>query len=325
MKVMFATYPMAFHIPGGGEIQLLAYQKNLPEYGVDVSLYDPWNPCFLDHDIVHFFSCVGGSSHFCAFIKQLGLPLIVSSSLWITEETVDQYPVDEIRHQLSYADKIVTNSDMESETLSRVLGIPKNKFVAVYNGVSSEFFDKSDPDLFRKNYKLSRRFVLNVGNIEPRKNQLRLIEAMKSLPELNLVLIGHCRDSGYLKQILEIGGDQVIYVGAIPHGSELLRSAYSACDTFVLPSILETPGLAALEAAAQGVPVVITKDGSTLEYFDEGVFYVDPFSCESIIQGIYKAMEQTDYDNSQSIKDKYSWNQVVKKLVGVYRNVIVDG
>lgn len=325
MKVMFATYPMAFHTPGGGEIQLLAYQKHLPGHGVEVSLFDPWNPGFLDNDIIHFFSCVGGSSHFCAFIKQLGLPLIVSSSLWITEETVDQYPIDEIRHQLSYADKIVTNSDMESETLSRVLGFPENKFVAVYNGVSSEFFDDVDPDLFRKKYELNGCFVLNVGNIEPRKNQLRLVEAMKGLPELKLVLVGHCRDSGYLKQVLEIGGDQVVYVGAIPHGSELLPSAYAACDTFVLPSTLETPGLAALEAAAQGVPVVVTNEGSTLEYFDKGAIYVDPFSSESIKQGISKAMKQTDYHNRQGIKDKYSWNQVVKKLAGVYRNVTVDG
>ena len=77
---------MAFHPPGGGEIQLLAYKKHLPALGVEVTLLDPWNPHFLEHDVVHFFSCIGGSSHFCAFIKKLGLPLVVSSSLWLTEQ-----------------------------------------------------------------------------------------------------------------------------------------------------------------------------------------------------------------------------------------------
>lgn len=90
MKVLFATYPMAFHTPGGGEVQLLAYKKHLPAFGIDVSLFDPWNPRFFEHDIVHFFSCVSGSSHLCAFVKQLDLPLMVSSSLWIAEQTKDQ-------------------------------------------------------------------------------------------------------------------------------------------------------------------------------------------------------------------------------------------
>ena len=56
MKVLFATYPMAFHTPGGGEIQLLAYHKHLPAHRVEVTLFDPWNPRFLEHDVVHFFS-----------------------------------------------------------------------------------------------------------------------------------------------------------------------------------------------------------------------------------------------------------------------------
>ena len=94
MKILFATYPMAFHTPGGGEVQLLAYSKFLPIHGVDVTLIDPWNPQFLEHDVVHFFSCVGGSLHFCSFIKKLGLPLVISSSLWITEETKMHYPMD---------------------------------------------------------------------------------------------------------------------------------------------------------------------------------------------------------------------------------------
>ncbi|KVH47213.1 glycosyl transferase [Burkholderia diffusa] len=290
MKVLFATYPMAFHTPGGGEIQLLAYRKHLPAHGVDVTLFDPWNPCFLEHDVVHFFSCVGGSVHFCNFVKQLQLPLVVSSSLWVTEDTKHLYPMGEIHHQFSLADRVVTNSDIESDTLARVLDLPREKFVSVLNGVEPIFYDRQPPSSFKDAFDLRESFILNVGNIEPRKNQLALVRAMKSLPELKLVLIGHQRDPAYARACLEEGGDQVIYLGALPHESPILRAAYAACEVFCLPSTLETPGLAALEAHAAGARIAITRVGSTEEYFGRHVTYLDPNDVSSIAQSIRLAM-----------------------------------
>ena len=322
MKVLFATYPMAFHTPGGGEIQLLAYRKHLPRYGVDVSLFDPWVPNFMDHDIVHFFSCVGGSVHFCQFVKQLGLPLVVSSSLWITEQTKHLYPIDEICAQLAFADRIVANSDMECETLSAVLGLPRDKFLTVYNGVESSFFEASDPGLFREHFNIDDRFILNVGNIEPRKNQLGLVHAMKAFPERRLVLIGHPRSPEYLEQVLSEGGEQVIYLGPLVHDSPLLRSAYKACELFVLPSKLETPGLAALEALGQNAQLVVTREGSCAEYFGDRAIYIDPMSVNSIEQGIRRALEVEYLHEGECVEDRYSWVNVVKRLDGLYRALL---
>lgn len=319
MKVLFATYPMAFHTPGGGEVQLLAYKKHLPAFGVDVSLFDPWNPRFLEHDIVHFYSCVGGSSHFCAFVKQLGLPLVVSSSLWITEQTKDQYPLSEIRAQLSLADRVITNSNMECETLAKVLELPREKFVTVYNGVEEDFFLPADPNLFRDQFGIKGRFILNVGNIEPRKNQLRLADAMKAFPDVQLILIGHARSPEYLQQVLQTGGKQVSYLGPLDHNSPLLRSAFSACNGFALPSTLETPGLAALEAGALGASLVLTREGSTTEYFEKNAIFVDPLSNESIRQGIDRVLTEDPGARDHSLARKYAWSNTVRSLVDIYQ------
>jgi glycosyltransferase involved in cell wall biosynthesis len=310
---------MAFHTPGGGEVQLLAYKKHLPTFGVDVSLFDPWNPRFLEHDIVHFYSCVGGSSHFCAFVKQLGLPLVVSSSLWITEQTKDHYPLSEIRAQLSLADRVITNSNMECETLSKVLELPREKFVTVYNGVEEDFFFRVDPNLFCEQFGIKGRFILNVGNIEPRKNQLRLAEAMEAFPDVQLILIGHARTPEYLEQVLQMGGKQVSYLGPLDHNSPLLRSAYSACDGFALPSTLETPGLAALEAGAQGASLVLTREGSTTEYFEKNAIFVDPLSSESIRQGIDRALTECPGTRDHNLARKYAWSNTIRSLVDTYQ------
>lgn len=283
IKVYYATYPMAFHTPGGGEIQLLKYKEHLENSEIEVELFNQWNPRFDECEIVHFFSVIGGSVHFCNFVKQLGKKLVISSSLWITEETKHLYPIDEIRHQLSLADKVIANSDIECEQLSQVLDLPRDKFVTVYNGVDKLFFTKISPVLFREKFNIKEKFVLNVGNIEPRKNQLKLVEAMKSFPEMKLVLIGHRRDEVYAEKVFDLGGERVIYIGSLEHTDELLRSAYAACEVFCLPSTLETPGLAALEATASGCKIAITEVGATKEYFGNQVNYLNPSSIESIV------------------------------------------
>ncbi|CAH2790513.1 MAG: Glycosyl transferase WbpY [uncultured Paraburkholderia sp.] len=316
VKVLFATYPMAFHTPGGGEIQLLAYRKHLPAHGVEVDLFDPWNSRFLEHDVVHFFSCVGGSVHFCNFVKQLGLPLVVSSSLWVTEDTKHLYPIDEIRHQFSLADRVVANSDIECDTLAQVLELPREKFTTVYNGVEEMFYEPVSAELFREYFDIRGPFLLNIGNIEPRKNQLALVEAMKSMPELPLVLIGHQRDPAYARACLEACGSQVKYLGPLPHESELLRSAYAACEAFCLPSILETPGLAALEAYAAGARIAATEVGSTREYFADQVAYLNPQDPASIAQSIREALtlERGGAERERNL----CWEAVLSPLKELY-------
>ena len=322
VKVLFATYPMAFHTPGGGEIQLLAYKEHLPASGVEVQLFDQWNPRFLEHDIVHYFSCVGGSSHFCAFVKKIELPLVVSSSLWVTEETKHLYPVEEIRLQLSLADLVVANSNLECDTLSRVLSLPRGNFATVYNGVDDCFFETTEANLFREYYGIEDRFVLNVGNIEPRKNQLRLAEAMKAFPTLKLVLVGHARDPGYLRQVREVGVEQILYLGPLAHHSPLLRSAYKACELFALPSLLETPGLAALEAAVQGARLVLTQEGSCMEYFADEAVYVDPESVDSIIDGIRQSLiKGADRRSEKEFINIASWAERTRALAELYRTI----
>lgn len=315
---------MAFHTPGGGEIQLMAYHKHLRACGVNVNLMDPWNPRLLEHKLVHFFSCVGGSVHFCRFVKNLGLPLVITSSLWITEDTRHLYPVEEIRAQLHLADRIVTNSEMESDTLSHVLDIPRDRFYAVYNGVDPLFLERPSPELFRRTHGVDSPFVLNVGNVEPRKNQLALAQAMHQFPKHKLVLIGHVRDTSYLHQTLQAGlPGQVLYLGPLPHESDTLRSAYQACEAFCLPSTLETPGLAALEAVAQGRPLALTEVGSTREYFGTAAAYLAPNSPESIAQAIAQALRRTPEQAASlaQLGASFTWPQVVIRLQALYEEL----
>ena len=318
MRVLFGTYPWAFETPGGGEIQLRKYAEYLPAHGVDVRLHDPWQADIDGAEIFHFFSCIGGSVHFCNYIRERGLPLVISSSLWITPETSAKYPVDEIRTQLSLADVIVTNSETESDLQARVLGIGRDRFVAVMNGFDPRFADPPEAGLFRTAFGIEGPFVLNVGNIEPRKNQLGLVRALAGHP-LPLVLIGHRRDEAYSAAVLAEGGRRVRHLGALDHADPRLASALAACSVFALPSTLETPGLAALEASVAGAPLVVTSEGSTRDYFGVHAHYVDHRDPADIRRGIDAALAAPRNPVLKAhVADRFSWPVVTRQLVKVY-------
>jgi glycosyltransferase involved in cell wall biosynthesis len=320
MKILFNTYPSAFHTPGGGEIQLLQYKKYLEKYpALDVELFNQWRPNLSTFDRAHYFSCMPGSLPFLVSLKRAGTALVTSPNLWITEGTKEAYPWQEVEAQLLCADRIICNSDMECDELSNVFKISRSKFATVYNGIEECFLTSIDSGIFADKYSIKSKYVLNVANIEPRKNQLNLIKALKGFPNLQLLTVGHVRDYEYLRACLDEGGENFNYLGPLPHDSDELKSAYAGCEFFALPSTLETPGLAALEAAASGANLLITSEGSTREYFKDFPEYVDPFDVEDMKRGIAKLLE-TPKSNvlKKHVNEKFTWDRVITSLVSIY-------
>jgi glycosyltransferase involved in cell wall biosynthesis len=325
MRVLFDTYPWAFDRPGGGEIQLLHYARALPALGVEVLLHDLWQPAYDRVELVHFFSTMGGSVHLCGYLHRRGLPLVVSASLWLSPETRHLYPLGEIRDQLSLARAVVTNSHAESERLASLLGLPRERLHVVRNGIDDRFAEPVPAALFAERTGIAGPFVLNVGNLEPRKNQLRLARAVRRLG-LPLVLIGHLRDPAYAAEVLGEGGPGLRHLGALAHDDPLLRAAYAACAVFALPSTLETPGLAALEAAACGARLVVTEEGSTREYFGDEALYVQPEDVDGIAAALAAALEAPPQKGLGSrIARDYRWSAAGAELKAVYQAVLAGG
>nr|WP_246523288.1 glycosyltransferase [Neoroseomonas eburnea] len=111
---------------------------------------------------------------------------------------------------------------------------------------------------------LGRGFVLAVGRIEPRKNQLRLISALAG--GLPLVLLGHEADADYAAACRATAGAEVIFAGRLPPGSALLASAYAACRIFAHVATAEGAPLVALEAGAAGAPLMLSDHPAHREF-----------------------------------------------------------
>lgn len=322
LTILFHTWTAAFDCPGGGEIQLLQYEKHLSAMGVNVLRYDPWNPQFDEVDIVHHFSSQP-ESLFCEYVTQnRKLPLVISSIFWPDKTT--KYDLEHIASTYRLSKRVLPNSIAEAGQIAALLSMPEEYFTPIVNGVNDIFFQKISPEIFRDHFHITGPFILCMSNIEPRKNQLNLIEALKATG-IQLVLAGNERNSEYAAQCRAVADDHTHFIGTLEHGGILQRSAYAAAEALVLPSTLETPGLAALEAAAAGVPrVIITSIGCTREYFGNLATYLLPDEIPSIKDAVFRALATPGNSSGlqQHIRNNFTWQHAAHQLMNVYQEIL---
>jgi len=107
--------------------------------------------------------------------------------------------------------------------------------------------------------------VLNVGSLEPVKDHASLIRAfarvLKRIPSANLQIAGGGREESALAKLaLDVSCSQrVSLIGPVPH--EKLATYYAGASLFAQASMHEAQGMAVLEAAASGLPIVGTDVG----------------------------------------------------------------
>lgn len=128
--------------------------------------------------------------------------------------------------------------------------LPVNKTVFIPNGVDTNVFK---PKKVRKQNKKLK--LLSVGRLEPQKNYLILITALKGLA-VDFLIVG----SGSLKaKLLALAEKKKVNLTLVDKIENLkLPAVYNQADIFVLPSLIEGPNKVILEAMACGLSVVAT-------------------------------------------------------------------
>lgn len=343
MKICFATYPAVTLTGGGPFIKIKEIKKQLELLGYKVDFFDMWNSNqrLTDYDIVQLvganFAIFGlartlkeakinyllepvfFSNHSSKFIKRLNsvdkLTRKLFRGIW------SDYGI--IRDICNWSEMVLPNTNSEAEILSKGLSIPEEKFHVIPNGVSERFLS-GDPEIFQNKFGINN-FILYVGHLGfKRKNGLALVKALKKINH-PAVIIGNIVDAGEEEEILsEIKTNKnILFLDALENSDPLLASAYAACDTFVLPSQFETPGISALEAGLAGAKIVITPFGGTKEYFKDMVEYPDILSIESIKDSIEKSLNKPkDVKLKNHIKSNFLWSKIAEKTSEVYNNIL---
>ncbi len=183
----------------------------------------------------------------------------------------------------------------------------------------------------------SKPFLLSVSNPQPRKNIPLLIRsfyiALRRAPawEGNLVLVGEAK-AGWgvelIEQEIEKGEElasRVIRAGAV--SDEDLACLYSACETFVFPSLSEGFGLPVLEAMQCGAPVICSKTSSLPEVAGEAAILVDPTDELALAQAIAEILTNPLRRSelvTLSVQQarKFSWQSTAEKVIAAYRMAV---
>lgn len=176
------------------------------------------------------------------------------------------------------------------------------------------------PDLFVDQYGV-RDFVLCVGRLESRKNQLMLLYSLQD-DDVPLVFINsRTVQPDYedmCKRFRRRG--KTVFTGRVK--PELLWSAYKAARVHALPSWYELPGLASLEAAWFGCSVVAADWGTLPDYLCDYVYYCSPYDPGSVREAVRKAREAERSDAGRRLLDECRWEKEAERLARIYRRIL---
>ncbi|WP_022723576.1 glycosyltransferase family 4 protein [Rhodopseudomonas sp. B29] len=169
------------------------------------------------------------------------------------------------------------------------------------------------------------RVVLGcAARLHPLKQLDAAIRVLPDHPSWTLALAGQGPDEARLRQLAtELGvADRVTFIGEI--SPDEVASFLAALDVFVFPSLAETFGLAAVEAAHAGVPVIANDLPVLREVLAEGeapaALFVDAADTAALSGAITRVLEEPRLaeqlrHSGQSLKGRYSVDAMVDAYV----------
>lgn len=229
------------------------------------------------------------------------------------------------------ADAIIVTTVAEERLLQNIFGREfTSKIRIVHNGVDDEVYGKPIThrvrDLFSKEYGISD-YVLSVGRLEPKKNQLRLVQACCKL-DIPCVLIGRQYDSHYSRKVLDMLKQSKIehrHVEFLKSDSDMLVSAYLNARVVALVSTHEISPLVTLEAGSLGRTVLVTKTGGAIEYLKDLAYYVNPESQQDVVAKLEEAWDNPFNDTRvrEYVLKNFTWSKAAERLSQIYQEITV--
>jgi glycosyltransferase involved in cell wall biosynthesis len=219
-----------------------------------------------------------------------------------------------VPHSIKNSSHIIAVSEFSKSEIMKYYGVSSKKISVAHPSIDRKhFYKRSTQEIHKVKAKydiFSENYILSVGNIEPRKNYDRLIDAYTALPRditdkypLVIVGAGGWNNKRILEKIQRAkeNGYWIINPKQFVHDEDM-PALYSGAHCYVFTPIYEGFGMSPLEAYACGTPVLASNVASVPEAAGDAAVYVDPYSVDDISQKLEALITElesnpTSYDS----------------------------
>jgi glycosyltransferase involved in cell wall biosynthesis len=199
--------------------------------------------------------------------------------------------------------RVLTVSERSRRDIVTLYGAPPEKVVVTLNGVDAVFGPGDAPP--------GDPYVLTVGAVQPRKNQLAALAAAGEAG-LPLVVVGPLKDAATAAELRAGGARLEGYVS-----TERLVELYRGARCVVQASHYEGFGLPVVEAMTCGTPVVIVSEPALVEIAGGAAVVAD---AGSLGAAITEALRDRDRLVALGLARarEFSWQETAEKTVAAY-------
>ena len=236
------------------------------------------------------------------------------------------------RRACKNADSIIAISEQTKRDIIQFFGINEDKITVVYQGCDPIFYQQiSHAKLIevKTKFNLPNEFLLCVGTIENRKNQILILKTLPNLPEnIHLVLVGkpteYCEILNNFIDLHQLQ-NRVHFLHDVNFDD--LPAIYQSAKIFIYPSKFEGFGIPILEALNSGVPVIAAKGSCLEEAGGPDSLYIEQDNAPQLLETINRIFADKDLAAKMSLNGKrfalnFREEKIASNLMAVYQKTL---
>jgi glycosyltransferase involved in cell wall biosynthesis len=230
------------------------------------------------------------------------------------------------------ADHVIADSQATKDDLVTLYSVSPEKISVLLSGVDPRFKRVNDLlfiQRLREKYGIpDSDYIFSIGTIQPRKNYLRLIQALHRLGDefgqIKLVIAGGkgWLDAPIYAAVQALGMEErVKFIGFVDDDD--LPALYSGAILTAYPSLYEGFGFPILESMACGTPVITSNLSSMPEVAGEAALMVDPYNIDVLAEGLRvlltdKELRATLIERGYRQAALFTWQEAARHLREIY-------
>ena len=310
------------------EIYGLNLFDEVRRYGLQARIIAEEEP----HDVIHAHDWLSFRAGIEAK-RVSGKPLIVHVHATEFDRTgghPNQYIYEEERRGMHAADCIISVSQHTKNMIVEHYGVEADKVAVVHNGIDHADHRRELPPALEHVRTRGQKIVLFVGRITIQKGPDYFIKVARRVLEYDpnvLFVISGAGDMEHqiIRMAADMGlGDKVVFAGFV-RGEELMK-LYRAADLYVMPSISEPFGITALEALANGTPILVSKQSGVSEVLTHALksdfWDIDDMADKILNVVASKGLHDTLGQFGSKDVEHVTWESAAGKCSAVYNNLL---